>query len=229
MIVLCSCLLPMPTNFYVQRGKRWLDAACAAGGLILLSPLLCAAALAVKLNSRGPVFFRQSRVGQFGRTFRIFKFRTMIQDAARRGPLLTADGDPRITRLGKLLRKTKIDELPQLLNVLVGDMSLVGPRPEVPKFVETYTEKQKPVLRVKPGVTGPSIIIDEEERLGVQADKEKYYVETILPEKIRVDLTYTENIRFWVDVRLIANTFPLIAGRIFSSHRPRVQVAQRQS
>jgi lipopolysaccharide/colanic/teichoic acid biosynthesis glycosyltransferase len=219
----------MSPGFYERIGKRWLDATFAAGGLFLLAPVLCAAALAVKLNSRGPVFFRQTRVGLNGVTFRIFKFRTMIQDAARQGPLLTADGDPRITRVGKWLRKAKIDELPQLFNVLAGHMSLVGPRPEVPKFVATYSDTQKKVLRVRPGITGPSIIIDEEERLALQLDKEKYYVETIIPEKMHVDLEYAENIRFWEDIRQIANTFPLIAGRIISTQRPEVQVAQKES
>jgi lipopolysaccharide/colanic/teichoic acid biosynthesis glycosyltransferase len=148
----------MPTGAYIRSGKRCLDAACAAGGLLLLSPLLCAAALAVKLNSRGPVFFRQIRVGLDGKTFRIFKFRTMVQDAAHKGPLLTADGDPRITRSGKWLRKTKVDELPQLLNVLAGDMSLVGPRPERPELlvnlalaIPFFEERMRDI---KPGITG---------------------------------------------------------------------------
>ena len=219
----------MESTFYFRYGKRWLDVTCSALGLVVLSPLLFAAAMAIRLTSSGPVFFRQVRVGLQGRTFRIFKFRTMVQDAALKGSSLTAEDDPRITRTGKWLRKSKIDELPQLFNVIAGDMSLVGPRPEVPQFVASYPPAQRKVLDVRPGVTGPSIIIDEEERLACHADREKYYIETILPLKLSVDLAYTEHIRFWHDLKVILNTLPLIAGRIGVGQRSRVPMAQRES
>src|ERR1700679_2722259 len=139
--ILCRVPTVKPT-LYSLVGKKCLDASCAFLGLVLLSPLLCLAALAVRISSPGPVFFRQARLGQFGRPFRIFKFRTMVVDNGARGSLLTASGDPRITPVGRWLRATKLDELAQLLNVLRGEMSLVGPRPEVPEYVASYTERQ---------------------------------------------------------------------------------------
>jgi lipopolysaccharide/colanic/teichoic acid biosynthesis glycosyltransferase/nucleoside-diphosphate-sugar epimerase len=205
----------MTMMFYRHAGKRYLDAMCAFIGLIVLSPLFAVVAIAVKLTSPGPAFFRQDRVGLNGNLFKIFKFRTMITaKAPAANSLVTASGDPRITKLGAWLRVTKIDELPQLINVLLGHMSLVGPRPEVSKYVNIYTDRQKHILRARPGMTGASINIYEEELLAAQADKEGFYINTILPAKLEVALQYCENISFWNDLKLIAGTFPMIFGRL---------------
>ncbi len=208
------------SSLYLRSGKRWLDVTCTAVGLIVLSPLLAIVAAAVKLTSRGPALFRQIRLGQFGKPFWMFKFRTMVEGASA-GSSLTAAGDPRITPLGAWLRKTKIDELPQLFNVFLGDMSLVGPRPEVPEYTAGYTERQKRVFAAKPGVTGPSINVYEEELLARQFDKESFYLKTILPAKLEIDIQYAESVTFRGDLKLILATFPKIFGRLrdlFQSH-----------
>jgi lipopolysaccharide/colanic/teichoic acid biosynthesis glycosyltransferase len=195
----------------VRRGKRWFDALCALLGLILLSPLLLLVALAVKLASSGPILFRQIRIGQFGRPFRILKFRTMKDEKSGGASLLTASGDSRVTRLGRFLRKSKMDELPQLANVLFGQMSLVGPRPEVPLYVATYAARHRAVLDVRPGITGLSThqFRNEEELLASQPDKESFYTTVILPTKLDMDLAYCQRITFWQDLRLI---FATLAG-----------------
>jgi lipopolysaccharide/colanic/teichoic acid biosynthesis glycosyltransferase len=133
--------------------KRLFDIVASAAGLILLSPVMLLTALLIKLDSRGPVFFKQQRVGKGFRPFLIYKFRTMVEDAPQRGSSITVGADPRITRIGRFLRKTKFDELPQLINVLKGDMSLVGPRPEVPRYVEMFRDDYEEILRVRPGIT----------------------------------------------------------------------------
>jgi lipopolysaccharide/colanic/teichoic acid biosynthesis glycosyltransferase len=210
-------------TFYQRAGKRWLDLALACTGLVLLSPLLVVVAAAVRLTSPGPAFFRQKRTGQFGAPFLIFKFRSMRGNSTAKGALLTAAGDPRITSLGYWLRKSKVDELPQLLNVLAGHMSLVGPRPEVPEYTEKYTERQRMILLAKPGVTGPATNahVNEEELLASQPDKEAFYLTTVLPAKLETDLTYCENIRFAEDVKLILTAVCLIlvkTSRLFKPH-----------
>lgn len=191
-----------------------MDAAFAFAGLIILSPILFLVGLAVKLTTHGPVFFRQKRTGQFEKPFLIFKFRSMVAGDASNGSLLTAAGDTRITAVGAWLRKTKIDELPQLINVVLGDMSLVGPRPEVPKYTAGYTDKQKRVFLAKPGITCTSIDAYEEELLAQQVDKEAFYLSTILPAKLEVHLAYTENISFWDDMKIVFSTFAKIFGRL---------------
>jgi lipopolysaccharide/colanic/teichoic acid biosynthesis glycosyltransferase len=218
----------MTQSFYCRAGKRWFDAACSLFGLIVLSPLLFLVALFVKLTSRGPAFFRQVRVGQFGRPFQIFKFRTMKDNRSGSGPLLTAEGDPRITLFGKWLRKSKVDELPQLINVLLGDMSLVGPRPEVPRYVGKYTDRQKTILLVKPGITGPSVNVYEEQLLGGHLDKETFYLTTILPAKLEIDIAYCESISFTEDVRLILQTFWKIFMRMRELQEPLQRSSQTQ-
>jgi lipopolysaccharide/colanic/teichoic acid biosynthesis glycosyltransferase len=199
----------MTETFYSRTGKRWLDAAAAFTGLIALSPLFLLAALAIKLTSRGPVFFRQIRVGRFAHPFRIFKFRSMRVMDAPSESLLTSAGDSRITSVGKWLRKTKADEFPQLINVLLGEMSLVGPRPEVPRYVAAYSERQRWVLFAKPGITSPAAnqYVNEEELLAEQADQENFYLTAILPAKLEIDLAYCGNIRFSEDLRIIFATF----------------------
>ncbi len=172
--------------------KRLLDITCAGLGLLVLLPLFGLVALVVKLTSRGPVFFRQERVGRFGRSFRILKFRTMVQHAEALGRQITAAGDSRVTGVGKLLRASKLDEIPQLINVLRGEMGLVGPRPEVPRYVALYTTEQRQVLQVRPGITDwASIAYRHESELLAQApDLEAMYVQEIMPRKIALNLAY---------------------------------------
>ena len=189
--------------------KRLFDLVCAGAGLLLLSPLLLGIALWIKLDSPGPVFFRQQRVGRFGALFRIHKFRSMIQGAALAGPELTVGADPRITRAGALLRRTKLDELPQLIDVLIGTMSLVGPRPEVPRFVAMYpADVRDKVLSVRPGITDPASIEyhDESALLARAADPERVYIEQIMPAKLRHATRYVEHMSLLNDVRLILAT-----------------------
>jgi lipopolysaccharide/colanic/teichoic acid biosynthesis glycosyltransferase len=196
----------MKSTFYTRFGKGWFDAIVSSIGLIVLSPLLIVVAIAVRLSSPGPGLFSQTRTGQFGKPFRILKFRTMRAAGGESGSLLTASGDPRITPLGRWLRKTKIDELPQLLNVVAGQMSLVGPRPEVPRYTTTYTDQQKQVLLLRPGITSPKINFDEEELLVGHGDKQSFYLETLLPAKLEIDLSYGNDVRFWSDLRIILQT-----------------------
>ena len=214
-------------SFYQRAGKRWFDAVSAFCGLVILSPLFFLVGVLIKLTSRGPVFFKQVRVGQFGKPFRIIKFRTMVAELhAQPGPLLTVAGDPRITRIGKWLRKTKVDELPQLINVLLGEMSLVGPRPEIPKYTANYTEKQKAILLERPGITGLSANVYEEELLVGQSDQEGYYVSTVLPAKLRIDIEYCENVAFLSDLNLVFTTFFKIFARLteYSNRLPNTSV-----
>jgi lipopolysaccharide/colanic/teichoic acid biosynthesis glycosyltransferase len=214
-------------SFYHRAGKRWFDAVSAFCGLVILSPLFFLVGVLIKLTSRGPVFFKQVRVGQFGKPFRIIKFRTMVAEIhAQPGPLLTVAGDPRITQIGKWLRKTKVDELPQLINVLLGEMSLVGPRPEIPKYTANYTEKQKTILLERPGITGLSANVYEEELLVGQSDQEGYYLSTVLPAKLRIDIEYCENIAFLSDLKLVFTTFFKIFARLteYSNRLPNTSV-----
>jgi lipopolysaccharide/colanic/teichoic acid biosynthesis glycosyltransferase len=162
----------------------------------------------IKLDSRGPVFFLQERVGQFGRLFRIFKFRSMIVDAEMRGSQITVSGDRRITRSGRLLRKYKLDELPQLFNVIKGEMSLVGPRPEVPRYVERYTDYQRRILALKPGLTGSASIAfsDESEMLSGQEDPESFYCAHLMPAKINEDMSYAMRATVFSDCAMVMKT-----------------------
>ena len=191
-----------------SRGKRVFDVLASSLGLIVLFPLFLLLAVLIKLEDGGPVFFRQERVGHRGRIFRIWKFRTMVVNAEKLGGYLTIGRDPRITRVGYWLRKTKFDELPQLINVLLGEMSLVGPRPEVPKYVSFYTDEQRRVLELRPGITDPASIQfrDENELLANAADPERYYLEVVMPEKIRLNLEYAKQASFWTDFRIILKT-----------------------
>ena len=167
--------------------KRLFDLFWSALGLALLSPLLLLVALAVKAEDGGPVFFRQVRIGRGGRPFGIWKFRTMVVDAERQGRSITVGQDPRITRIGRRLRATKLDEIPQLLNVLVGEMSLVGPRPEVPRYVDLYTESQRAILALRPGITDLASIKyrNESELLAEAENPDETYIQVLLPDKIR--------------------------------------------
>jgi lipopolysaccharide/colanic/teichoic acid biosynthesis glycosyltransferase len=189
--------------------KRAFDVVSALLGLIILSPLLLLVALLIKLDSSGPIFFRQERVGKGFRLFRIYKFRTMVHDAARRGGLITFGADPRITRLGQVLRRTKIDEFPQLINVLRGEMSFVGPRPEVRLYVELFREDYEEILRVLPGITDLASVKyrDEAEILGRFPYPEETYVKHILPEKIKLAKEYVRQSSLFFDMTLILKTF----------------------
>jgi lipopolysaccharide/colanic/teichoic acid biosynthesis glycosyltransferase len=186
-------------------GKRIFDAAASAFGLILLSPILLLIGATVRGTSRGPAIFRAERVGRGGRTFQIWKFRTMRSGAP--GPRITAAGDPRVTGFGRLLRRTKLDELPQLVNVLRGDMSLVGPRPEDPFYVEGYTAEQRKVLSVRPGITSEaSLRFRREEALLSGEGWEKRYRTEILPEKLRQEIQAIERRTFFGDLAILAKT-----------------------
>jgi lipopolysaccharide/colanic/teichoic acid biosynthesis glycosyltransferase len=193
--------------------KRLLDVTAAALGLVLLSPLLLAAAIAVGLDSRGGVFYVQQRIGRHFVPFGIYKFRTMVPLADAAGRQITAGDDPRITRVGRVLRKTKIDELPQLFNVLRGDMSLVGPRPEVPKYVELFRDDYRYVLSVRPGLTDPASLKyrDEAAILGASDNPERVYVERVLPDKLAIARRYVAQATFWGDLGLIFRTLLQIA------------------
>ena len=197
-------------------GKRLFDVLGATVGLLLLSPLLVGIALWIKLDSRGPVFFRQQRVGRFGAPFHIHKFRSMREDAPLAGPQITVGADPRITRAGQFLRRTKLDELPQLLDVLAGSMSLVGPRPEVPRYVAMYPpELRDKVLSVRPGITDPASIEyrDESALLARAADPERAYIEQVMPAKLRCAAEYVDHMSLANDVRLIGATLRILLSR----------------
>ena len=197
--------------------KRLFDILGAMTGLLLISPVLLAAAIAVRLTSAGPVFFRQERIGRGGRPFFIFKFRTMVPDAAKLGGPITFGDDPRITPIGRLLRKTKLDELPQLFNVLVGDMSLVGPRPEVHRYVEMFREDYNVILQVRPGITDLASIKYRHEAavLGKAAGPEAEYARVVLPEKIRLAKEYVASQSFWLDLAILFGTvIRLVCDRV---------------
>ena len=196
--------------------KRLFDMLGAAVGLVLLAPLLLGIALWIKLDSRGPVFFRQQRVGRFGAPFHIHKFRSMCEDAPLAGPQITVGADLRITRAGRFLRRTKLDELPQLLDVLAGTMSLVGPRPEVPRYVALYPPAMRDkVLSVRPGITDPASIEyrDESMLLARAANPEQVYVEQIMPAKLRYAAEYVDHMSVINDVRLIGATLRSLFSR----------------
>ena len=174
---------------------RFFDFILSLVGLVVLAPIFIVLAIWIKIDSKGPVFYKQVRVGQNGIDFGLFKFRSMVVDADKKGLITVGGRDPRITRSGYFIRKYKLDELPQLINVLLGDMSLVGPRPEVRKYVDLYTDEQQKVLSVKPGITDYASIeyMDENEILGKSSDPEKTYIEEIMPEKIKYNMKYINN------------------------------------
>ncbi len=188
--------------------KRAMDIVLSACALAILWPLLLLIALAIWIDDPGPVFYRQVRVGRNGKTFRIFKFRSMVMDADKKGLAITVGRDSRITRVGAVLRKTKLDELAQLLNVFLGQMSFVGPRPEVPKYVELYTPYQRQVLLVRPGITDYASIAyrNENDLLAGAPNPETMYIEQIMPDKIELNMKYLREISPLADIRLILKT-----------------------
>jgi lipopolysaccharide/colanic/teichoic acid biosynthesis glycosyltransferase len=195
--------------------KRAFDLVVALLGLVLLSPLLAIAALLVKLDSSGPVFFRQERIGRGFQPFRIYKFRTMVRDAPQLGSSITCGNDPRITRIGRLLRRTKVDELPQLFNVLKGEMTFVGPRPEVPEFVEIFRNDYEEILKIRPGITDLASLKyrDEATLLGRSKNPAEDYVTQILPDKIKLAKEYVRKSSFFFDLTLVLKTLVKVAGQ----------------
>ena len=193
--------------------KRCLDLVVAIVLLLVLSPVLAVAAIAVKCSGSGPIFFRQVRVGRGGKPFDILKFRTM-RPTRSPGPLITGAGDPRVTRVGRVLRRWKVDELPQLVNVLRGEMSFVGPRPEVPRYVNMFAEQYRELLAVRPGITDIASMAfrDEETLLGRSSNPEDLYVREILPRKLALSHAYVRRRSFGLDLRLIARTVATILG-----------------
>ena len=190
-----------------EASRRALDVVAASCGLLVLSPLFALIALLIKSDSPGPIFFRGERIGRNGQLFGVYKFRTMIADAFQHGPGITATGDPRVTRVGYFLRRTKLDEFPQLINVLRGNMSLVGPRPEDPRYVALYTAVQRRVLSVRPGITSlASVRFRHEETMLQGEDWERAYREEVLPAKLQIELEYLEHRSVWRDLGIIAQT-----------------------
>lgn len=188
--------------------KRIFDFVASLIGIIIISPILTIVAICIKLDSKGKVLFLQKRIGKKGKPFNIYKFRTMVSDAEKLGKQITIGKDSRITRVGAFLRKYKIDELPQLFNVLKGDMSLVGPRPEVPKYVDLYTEEERKVLEVRPGITDLASLrySDENEILGKVENPEEYYINVIMKDKLKLNLEYIEKSNIIFDIYLIIKT-----------------------
>ncbi len=190
--------------------KRIFDFIFALLGLIILSPIFLFFAICIKVESKGPVFYRGTRVGRFGKPFRIFKFRSMVENAERMGASSTGESDMRVTKVGRFIRKFKLDEFSQLINVLFGDMSLVGPRPEVQKFVDLYTEEERKLLTLRPGITDwSSIKFHNEgeiiEKSGIE-DADEAYAKLIRPEKLRLQLKYLHENNLWIDTKIIFST-----------------------
>jgi len=191
------------------------DYLVAAMGLVLLSPVFLVVSILIKVDSSGPVFFRQERIGKGFRPFLIYKFRTMVEDAIHRGTLITVGADPRITRVGRFLRRTKIDELPQLVNVIKGEMSLVGPRPEVMQYVEMFRNDYEEILQIRPGITDLASLKyqSESEWLSRFDHPELEYVTHVLPEKIKLAKEYVRRTSMTADIAVILKTVPKLFGR----------------
>ena len=188
--------------------KRLIDVTASAIGLVLLAPVLALIALSIVFTSGLPVVYRQQRVGRNGVPFTMLKFRSMVNDAGLPGALITVGGDPRVTAVGRFLRRHKLDELPQLINVLRGDMSIVGPRPEVSKYVDLYTPEQRRVLELSPGITDPASVryLHEEDELAAAENPEQLYRRVIMPEKIRINLEYAEHSSTGSDLGIVLRT-----------------------
>jgi len=195
--------------------KRLLDIIFSSLCLITISPILFLIAIIIRLDSKGPVCYRGKRVGRSGKSFRIYKFRTMVVNAEKLGGPSTADDDPRITKIGRLLRKYKLDELPQLINVLKGEMSFVGPRPEVQTYIDMFNEEEKAILNVRPGITDWASLWNPDEGaiLAGSPDPEKTYMEKIRPEKIKLQMKYVKDHSFLVDLKIVLLTIKTVFRR----------------
>ena len=201
-------------SYTASRSKRILDLIVSGLGLTLVSPLLLLIALRIKLDSAGPVLYRGKRLGQNGKIFYILKFRTMRAEVSGQGAGITIRNDPRITRVGKFLRRYKLDELPQLWNVLRGEMSLVGPRPEDPRYLMYYTAAQRMLLALRPGITGAAALkFRDEQELLAGTEWEQFYVQALLPEKLNLELEYMQRANFWSDLELIAQTVIAVGSK----------------
>jgi len=202
--------------------KRFCDVVIAGASLILLGPIVGALAILILLDAGGPVFYFGTRIGRFGRPFRIVKFRTMVPDAESRGGSCTSMNDPRITSVGRWMRKFKLDELPQMFNVIKGDMSLVGPRPEVQKYTDLFDEEEMQILSIRPGITDWATLWnpDEEAILAGRSDPEQIYLEQIRPEKIRLQLKYVRERNLWVDFKILFSTAGLLLKRCLIGSSP---------
>ena len=200
--------------------KRLFDFVFSLAGILFLSPLMFAIFILIKLSSPGPALYAGTRIGRFGKAFRLFKFRTMVANADKIGGPSTAEDDPRVTKVGRVLRRYKLDELPQLINVLKGEMSLVGPRPEVAAEVELYSPEQRELLKVAPGITDWASMRfhNEGEILKGSADPHQTYQEKIRPEKIRLGLEYIQKRSFWVDMQILTGTLELLIRTRTKSH-----------
>lgn len=189
--------------------KRLFDIIASGLGLIVLSPLFVILAIWIKTDSKGPVFYRQTRVGRGNKDFRLYKFRSMRPDSDKLGLITVGGRDPRVTRSGYYIRKYKLDEFPQLINVFIGDMSLVGPRPEVRKYVDMYTTEQMRVLSVRPGITSLASIRyrNENDILAATDDPDRCYIDKVMPDKLAIDLEYVDRATLWNDIKLIFSTF----------------------
>lgn len=196
--------------------KRLFDVVLASIGLLLLSPLLVCIASVIRLTSKGPVFYRGVRTGRYGKPFRVFKFRSMVVDAEQLGGTTTGKDDPRVTKIGCLLRKYKLDELPQLLNVLMGDMSFVGPRPEVQEYTDAFSEEEQRILSVRPGITDFASMefSDLQEAVGTE-DPDLVFREKILPRKNELRLEYVDSQSFFGDLLILMKTTALVATKPF--------------
>jgi len=199
----------LKSSFYLRFGKRLLDIIVSLISIILLLPIFAVIAILIKLDTKGPIFYIQQRVGRDFKKFGLYKFRTMVVNADKIGLLVTKDRDPRITRVGYYLRKWKLDELPQFFNVLKGDMSLVGPRPEVERYIDLFRDEYKVILSIKPGITDYATIHfrDEEDIIAQFEDVEKGYTEIVLPKKIELYKKYIEEISLMTDIKILFLTF----------------------
>lgn len=189
--------------------KRFFDFFIASIGFLVLLPVFIIISIVIKTSSKGPVFYIQQRIGRYSVPFNLYKFRSMKVGSDKKGLLTLGDNDTRVTKIGYFIRKSKIDELPQLINVILGDMSLVGPRPEVIKYVKLYTDKQKEILKVRPGVTDLASIKyrDEAEILKTKSDPEKFYIDEIMPDKLEINIKYLNEANIIKDINVILQTF----------------------
>ncbi|MFH2096137.1 MAG: sugar transferase [Bacteroidota bacterium] len=194
--------------------KRIFDIICAVPLIVILFPFMIIISIVIIIDSRGGIFFLQNRVGKANRDFRLIKFRTMYTGSDKKGLLTVGSKDVRITKAGYFLRKTKLDELPQVFNVLAGSMSFVGPRPEVRKFVDMYDMEQLAVLKMKPGITDDASLkyFNENDVLSASSDPEKTYIETVMPDKLKINLDYVKNYSFWLDIKILFRTFIRMIG-----------------
>jgi len=224
--------VPLSVDIHLDsRIRRAVDIVVAATGLLVLSPVLLVLGLAVRLDTPGPAVFRQVRVGRDGRSFHILKFRTMVQDAATMGSQVSGRRDPRVTRMGRMLRATKLDELPQLVNVLLGEMTLIGPRAEVPMYVEHYTMEERTLLAARPGLTGAGQLLFTREQSGElddTEDPEQHYLEHQLHPKLALDLEYLSDRHLATDCRLLLATVRCLFGIGRQRRRTAGDFASRQ-